>query len=367
MPDQGIDLRVSRAQVLAKSDKILTDHAKTSGLAAQATPQVISSWTRVLLNALTAEGHDGAEIAAKAGFSQSDFVDPNARFSLDRTSNFWRIAVEETGDDAIGIWVSQYVQPTTFHALGLAVAASRNWYEALSRMERYSEVVSDSEKVIINIQDNHWEYILSPGAKTYRACPESLDAIASYMVRVSRTSIEKFKTPLSVELARPKPKNHSVFSDFYGCPIKYGADITRLLLPLELMHAPLSTTNISLAEQGDHIVQAYLKQVGTDPLDKKLRQVIVDALPSGNINIQIIAKDTGMSVRSLQRHFSDMGGTFSGFISDIRTAMARNYLAQNTLPITEIAFLLGYSDTASFSRAFKTWTGKTPTQYQRQI
>lgn len=345
----------------------MTDSAKTSGLAARTTPKVISSWTRVLLDALTAEGHDGAAIAAGAGFSEGDFDDPNARFSLDRTSKFWNLAVEETGDDAIGIWVSKYVQPTTFHALGLAVAASRNWYEALFRMERYSEVVSDSEKVIINVQDNHWEYILSPGAQTYRATPESLDAITSHMIRASRASVEKFNAPLCIQLARPKPKNHAAFADFYRCPIRYDADITCLVLPIELMHAPLSTTNTSLAEQGDGIVQAYLNQVGIAPLDKKLRQAIVDILPSGDINIQKIAAEAGMSVRSLQRHFSDMGGTFSGFVSNIRAAMSQNYLAQNTLPITEIAFLLGYRDTASFSRAFKTWTGQTPTQYQRKL
>lgn len=345
----------------------MTDHAKSSALTRFDTPHVLSSWTRVLLDALTAQGHDGAGIAAKADFAASDFDDPNARFALDQTTRFWRFAVEDTGDDAIGIWVSKYVQPTTFHALGLAVAASRNWYEALSRMERYSEVVSDSEKVMVTIHDDHWEYILSPGAQTYRASPESLDAIMTHMIRASRASIEKFKSPLSVELARPKPKNHSAFAEFYGCPIRYGADINRMVLPLELIHAPFSTSNISLAEQGDHIVQAYLKQVGTDPQDKKLRQSIVDALPSGEINIQMIARDAGMSVRSLQRHFSDMDGTFRGIVSDIRTALAREYLAQNKLPIAEISFLLGYSDTASFSRAFKSWTGQTPTQYQRQI
>lgn len=344
----------------------MTKRAKSIQSLAHAKPKVLSSWTRVLLDGLIAEGHDGVAIAAKAGFLICDFDDPNARFKLARTSKFWRLAVEETGDDALGIWVSKYVRHTTFHALGLAVAASRNWYEALSRMERYSEVVSDSEKVVVSVQDNHWEYILSPGAQTYRASCESLDAIMSHMLRTSRARIEGFKAPLSVELARPKPQNHSTFSDFFGCPIRYDAKINRMLLPLEFMHAPLLTANISLAEQGDTIVQAYLKQVASDPLDRKLRQAVVDTLPSGNINIQIIARDAGMSVRSLQRYFSNLGGTFSDFASEVRAALARDYLSQNILPITEVAFLLGYSNPASFSRAFKTWTGQTPTQYQRR-
>ncbi len=345
----------------------MTNRAKTTQSTGSAMPKVLSSWTRVLLDGLIAEGYDGVAIAAKAGFSVSDFDDPNGRFKLDRTSEFWRLAVQETGDDAIGIRVSKHVRPTTFHALGLSVAASRNWHEALRRMERYSEVVSDSEKIIITIHDDHWEYVLSPGAQTYRASVESLDAIMSHMIRTSRSRVDGFKSPLRVELARPKPRDHQTFSEFYGCPIRYDVDINRIILPLDLMHAPLKTSNISLANHGDNIVQNYLDQVGTDPLDQKIHQAIVNTLSSGNANIQMIAREVGMSVRSLQRHFSDVGGTFSERVSKIRTNLARDYLSQNTLPITEIAFLLGYGNTASFSRAFKSWTGQTPTQYQRRI
>ena len=343
----------------------MTNRAKSIAEMSDCMPQVLSSWTRVLLDGLIAEGYDGVAIAADAGFALRDFDNPNARFRLDQTTRFWQAAVAATGDDALGIWVSKYVKPTTFHALGLAVAASRNWYEALSRMERYSEVVSDSEKVIIQIKDKYWEYLLSPGAQKYRASVESLDAIMSHMLRTSRNRIEGFTAPISVELARPKPKNHSTFSEFYACPIKYDAPVNRMVLPLEFLYAPLSTTNASLAEHGDYIVQTYLTQIGTDPLDRKLRHAIVSMLPSGKINIQIIAKEAGMSVRSLQRYFSDMGGTFSDFASEIKASLAQDYLSQNALSITEIAFLLGYGNPASFSRAFKSWTGQTPTHFQR--
>lgn len=320
----------------------------------------------MLLDALNEKGYDGAEIAARAGLSRDDFADPNARFGLDRTSAFWRLAVAETGDDAIGIWVSKYVQPTTFHALGLAVSASRNWHEALSRMERYSVLVSNSEAVAISVEVDHWVYSLRPVAEAYRASPESLDAIMSHMVRASRGAVKGFVTPLSVAFARPKPSNHAAFRDFYKCPITYDAPVNRIILPLDLLHAPLVTTNSALAEQGDSLVAAYLDQIVTDPIDTKIRQSIVEALPSGDISIQQVARDVGMSVRSLQRYLSDKGGTFSGLIGDIRGAIAKTYLAQKKLPITEIAFLLGYSDTASFSRAFKAWTDMTPRQYQQQ-
>jgi len=186
------------------------------------------------------------------------------------------------------------------------------------------------------------------------------------MIRASRASVKGFTSPISVACARPKPDNYSAFRDFYNCPIEYDASVNRVILPLDLLHAPLVTTNSALAEQGDSLVSAYLDEIVADPMVTKLRQCIVEALPSGDISIQQVSRDVGMSVRSLQRYLSDKGGTFSGLIGDIRAAIAKTYLAQKKLPITEIAFLLGYSDTASFSRAFKAWTDMTPRQYQPQ-
>ena len=343
----------------------MADRAKLPDSLSGSAPRVLGSWTRVLLDALNENGFDGSAIAQKAGFAIDEFTDPNAQFSLDRTSIFWRLAVQETGDDAIGIWVSKSIKLTTFHALGLAVAASRSFHEALLRMERYCDIVSDSEKVKITVMKGHWEYQLLPGALTYRASPESLDAIMSHMIRSSRATIQGFSKPVSVSLARPKPTNHNAFSEFYNCPITYDTKINVIRLPLDLMEAPLMTANVGLADASDQILNTVLNQNKADPLDDKICQIMVEALPSGHMTLDEVASGVGQSVRTLQRHLSAKGTTFSGLLSDLRTDLARNYLRQTKLPVTEIAFLLGYADTTSFSRAFKTWTGQTPREFQQ--
>lgn len=358
-----VQLAEERTPVLAGGDKLVTDHAKTRDHAGT-TPRVLGSWTRVLLDALNENGYDGRVIAEKAGFSIDEFTDSSVQFSLDRTSEFWRLAVLETGDDALGIWVSKSIKQTTFHALGLAVAASKNFHEALLRMERYCDIVSDSEKVRINILDDHWEYRLIPGAETYRASPTSLDTIMSHMIRASRASITGFHAPLSASFARSRPANYKRFADFYQCPIEYDADINVISLAKDLMDAPLTTANVVLADYGDHILDTVLESTRTDPFDERIRQSMIERLPSGDISLELVAASVGRSARSLQRHFSESGTTFTELLSEHRAELARNYLGQSELAITEIAFLLGYNGTTSFSRAFKTWTGQTPREFK---
>lgn len=324
------------------------------------TPVVLSSWTRVLVDALNAEGHNGLKVAESIGFHAPDFADPNARFSLDQTSAFWRRAVEITGDDALGIWVSRHVKVTTFQGLGFAVITSNNLLDAFRRMERYSQIVSDSEKAVIEEKDNSCDYILVPGADVYRASPESLDAILSHIVRFVRATVDRAAAPLSVELARPKPKNHEAYANFFRCGVCFGAERNRLSFSQELVQQPFQTANSALAEQSEALLQAYMEKLGLALEEDPIRKLIIDHLPSGTPTLADIARDAGQSVRSLQRRLEERGLTFSQLLGDVRRERAERYLQDPDLPITEIAFLLGFQDTSSFSRAFKTWTGRTP-------
>ncbi len=325
---------------------------------------VLSSWTRVLVDALDAAGHNGLKIAEEVGFQASDFADPNARFSLDRTTAFWRKAVNVTGDDALGIWVSRHVKVTTFQGLGFAVITSTNIRDAFKRMERYSQIVSDSERAVIEEHDDTCDYILVPGTNVYRASPESLDAILAHIVRFVRGTIDRSAAPLSVDLARPRPKNHAVYEEFFRCPVKFSAARNRLRFSRDLVERPSKTANAALAEQSEVLLQAYMEKLGLNIEEDPVRKLIIDHLPSGAPSIGEIARKAGQSVRSLQRRLEEKGVTFSQLLSVVRRERAEIYLEDADLPITEIAFLLGFQDTSSFSRAFKNWTGITPKAYR---
>jgi AraC-like DNA-binding protein len=331
------------------------------------TPVVLSSWTQVLVDALDAEGHDGLNVAESIGFSPSDFSNPNARFSLDQTTAFWRKAVEVTGDDALGIWVSRHVKVTTFQGLGFAVITSNNLLDAFRRMERYSQIVSDSEKAVIEDGEEACDYILEPGAEVYRASPESLDAILAHIVRFVRATVDRAVTPLTVDLARPKPKNHEAYTNFFRCDVCFGAERNRLSFSSNLVHRPFQTANPALAEQSEALLQAYMEKLGVAVEEDPIRKLIIDHLPSGAPAIGDIARDAGQSVRSLQRRLEERGLTFSQLLGDVRQERAERYLQDPDLPITEIAFLLGFQDTSSFSRAFKTWTGVTPKAFRTEL
>jgi AraC-like DNA-binding protein len=86
----------------------------------------------------------------------------------------------------------------------------------------------------------------------------------------------------------------------------------------------------------------------------------------GRPDVQIIAGELGISERTLQRRLTDEGTSFKHLLSEARREKAREYLADPSLDIKEVAFLLGYQDKSSFYRAFRLWEGDTPSNWRAE-
>src|SRR5262249_42311249 len=102
-----------------------------------------------------------------------------------------------------------------------------------------------------------------------------------------------------------------------------------------------------------------------------LRSTIEDAvtklLPHGKANLMNVSRDIAIGSRTLTRRLGDEGLTFKKVLDDSRVALAKRYLAELDLPITEVAWLLGYNEVSAFSHAFKRWTGTTPRQFRMTL
>ena len=89
-------------------------------------------------------------------------------------------------------------------------------------------------------------------------------------------------------------------------------------------------------------------------------------LQGGQFELENIAEEFGISGRTLQRNLSAENTSFNQLVKDVQKIMTFNYLESNELSIEEIVYLVGYTEISSFYRAFKKWTGKTVSQYQKE-
>jgi AraC-like DNA-binding protein len=325
-------------------------------------PSVLASWVRTIVDALTAQGVDASEVLREAGFEPDAFTVPNARVSVVAMARLWRKAAERVGDPAFGLRASKYIRQTTFHALGYSVLASSTLQEAVERLVRFNHVVSDVANLEL-VREGELArllVVLKPGYES--GGREAMDAILSLITRALRLLCGPDFFLESVAMRRPEPSDRAPYERLFRCAIQFESDVDAVCFSHALLQRALPAGNPELARFSDAATREYLGRVSTGTLVDRARACIAENV-GGKLSPEWLAKKLGMSVRSLQRSLQEHSTSYESLLRDIRQELACSYLKEKRHSVTEIAFLLGYENLGAFARAFKRWTGLSPSDY----
>jgi AraC-like DNA-binding protein len=328
-----------------------------------ASPSVLSSWVRVLVDALQANGHDANLALQESGLSAEALKDPSARHPVLAVSQLWERALDLTGDPAFGLRVPRYIRHTTFHALGYAVLASPTLGEALERVVRYCQVVTDSGMMKLAKEGEEVVLYVIGSLPDHRGANAFRDSVMSTIARVMRLLIGREFIVRSVTVDRAPGHDLAPYERFFGCPVSLGAQDT-LHFDAHQFEQPLPNSNPELARHNDAAVREYLARVETGTIADRTRTAIAE-LTTREVSPELVARKLGMSLRSLQRSLREHGTSYEDLLRDVRRELACAYLREGRYSVTEIAFLLGYDSLSAFARAFKRWTGKPPSEFQQ--
>ncbi|AUM67663.1 AraC family transcriptional regulator [Pseudomonas fluorescens] len=327
-------------------------------------PTSLASWTRALRKQLDALGLDSHALCVEAGLDPQLMDDPNARYPLSGTTRLWALAVQASGDPAIGLRVSRFVSPTTFHALGYALVASGSLREVFERIVRYHPVVSDALTLQLSRDEDRYRFSLDVPQGRPAPAFEAIDAFAAIYVRTCRNRLGRDYAPLAVYLRRPEPADPSPWHKVFRSPVYFGAEQDRLEFELSDFDSHLDDANPELAEHNETVLERTLAQLKPLTWERKVRAAIEAQLPEGEPSAERIAQAMHLSLRSLQRHLADEGCRFDALLNECRENLALLHLRDPQCSLSEVSYLLGFADASSFSRAFKRWTGMTPGQFR---
>jgi AraC-like DNA-binding protein len=327
---------------------------------------VLASWAKVIRRTLDASGCDSAPLLTAAGLSPAMLDDPNGRCPAQAMARLWRLSAQATGDDAFGLKVARHVMPTSFHALWQAQSASQTLKDAFERVARHFHVVTDAWSLEFTQQgDEHVVCLLAP-ASGIPPEPEAIDAAAALVVYTARSLLgNRGVAPLRVELQRPAPAAVDAFERTFRCPVNFGANGNRIVWPQALIEARLEGANPELARHSEALLTTYLAGIHKDNMVAQVRACLADLLPRGEPSQAQVAQQLHCSVRTLQRRLSSQDTSFTDLLDDTRRELALAHLADPACSISEVAYLLGFADTSNFTRAFRRWTGQSPTEHRR--
>jgi AraC-like DNA-binding protein len=324
---------------------------------------VLSSWVRVLLDAVAASGRDSAPLLQAAGFTRDEFLDPNARQPIAAVARLWHLAAKRSDDPAFALRVPEYVRHTSFHALGYAVFASATLAEALERVVGCCRVVTDSGMLRLDHADDDVLLRIIPSLPHHRAAEAFRDSMTALIFRMLRVLLPDHFALRRVTLHRTLGTDVAVHAAFFGCEVERGVHDVLHFDPA-LLSLPLPGSHPELARHNDIAVREYLARIDSGTIVDRARATILEQA-TRDISPELVARKLGMSLRTLQRSLRAQASSYEQLLREVRRELACKYLEGNRYSVTEIAVVLGYDSQSAFARAFKRWTGLPPTEYQQ--
>ena len=334
-------------------------------------PTHFGGMTIIIHQTLSTYGVDADAVFEEAGIKYSNLNTPEARISGRQYSDLLRESIKASGDSNFIINTAKFIQPSCFNALGFALFSSRTIRKFLERFERYYSFLSTGEGIQFD-EDPDTPRLIIRRKDTDREPYINLMFTLGSLLWISRM-IELMYGPhfkqTRVTLPAPLPdeKFTKSFEDFFQCPVDYdGGDYSLYFKPEDLDH-PLPTANAGLAQQNDAVILDILARMAKADVPMRVRHKLLELLPTGEYSKATVARHLGFSVRAFHNKLAEADTSYQDLLDETRLKLATQYLRQNNYSVGDVAFLLGFSDFSNFSRAFKKWTGQTPTEYRTEM
>jgi AraC-like DNA-binding protein len=328
-------------------------------------PSATGGIARLACDRVRRAGKNLAELVSRAGLTLDLIDQPACRLDVNAQIKLLNLAAEALQDDHLGFHLTQDFDLREIGLLYYVMASSESLAEALRNVARYS--VLNNEGVEVSIDFHRTTTITLNYVDVERHSDRhQVEFWLGALIRVCRRLTGSQLTPGRIRVRHHRSEVPADVLAFLGCGIEFGANADEIVFVASAASFP--------SIDADAYLNRLLLSYANEALGKRIsphsnlrarvEDAIIQALPHGRANVDEIAGRLGMSRRTLARALAAEGLTFSELLDELRAALAKRYLSEDELPISQIAWLLGYREASSFTHAFGRWTGSTPRQFR---
>jgi AraC-like DNA-binding protein len=313
-------------------------------------------------------GTRGALLAA-SGLTEADLADQDARVPLTAFKALIEAAAAATGDGALPIRYSLGTRLEDVSIVGLIVHSSASMADSMRQLNRYSKLM-----VEIDVMNGAERYSVSPEAGQIwivdnRPDPNSFPALTetafARFIGEFRRSFPQAEFALEMEVTHAAPPHAAAYEELYRVPVRFGAARNALRIEPRWLEVKWEGTSRYVFGIFAGKADALLEELARDgSLKARVEARLMAILHEGDISMERMAGEMGMSRQTFYRRLKEDGTTFGAIHDDLRRRMAVDYLSARKVSVNLAAYLVGFSEPSSFVRAFRRWTGQTPSAFR---
>lgn len=328
-------------------------------------PSAIGVASRLAYEYARSRGVAVRPLLRRVGLSADDLENPRIRIPVTDQIEFLNLVADALGDDLLGLQLASHFDLRLAGLLYYVFASSETLREVFERGARYSAVVN--EGVLQKFVDGrHAGLAIRYSGVRRQADRHQIEFWVVTLIRMSRQLTGRHLRPVRVRLTHFRGRGQARLERYIGCAVEFGADadeifFSRDVLQLRVVNAD-PYLNRLLVEACE---LALASSRSPDSFAARVENAVAPLLPHGEARAAEVAARLGLSPRTFARRLAEEGLSFSQLLARLRLDLARRYLVQERLPISKVAWLLGYQEVGAFSHAFRRWTGKAPSEVAR--
>lgn len=311
---------------------------------------------------IRADGHDAASCLRGTGLSLDDLEQVGQTVSLEQEIVFYRNLIQITRDPCIGLRIGKTYRPQHYGLFGYALLSAATARQALVIAASFGDQLSftwfrlsyviNGDQVRFEFRDRH---IIDADVRNMY-----FDRDCSAFCLAAEEIIQQPLDLVHVELPHDGNRRKSIYTEYFGCPVSFNCNVAAVEFSVTVLDNPLPFRDVLAFNELERQCQLLLSKLSRQgKLVEEVRHLLI-ARPGYFPAIDWVAEKLRLSVRTLRRQLSEEHSSYQRILDEVRFSLAREYLQETTLPLHEIASLLGYTEPGNFTHAFKRWSGVTP-------
>ncbi|MGF6638241.1 AraC-like DNA-binding protein [Paraburkholderia sp. MM5496-R1] len=310
-----------------------------------------------------AAGLDPYRLMAEVGLPAASLTESDLKIPADRVALLLELSALRSGIEAFGLTMAQTRRASNLGPLALYVRDEPTLRHALNAAARFRHL--HNEALFIAIEEEGdvaiiREELLSGAVVPVRQVTELAVAV---MVRLLRFFLGDDWQPKTICFTHEAPRSRAIHARVLGSGVKFGQPFSGIVCDVRDLDLPLPSADPVMGRY----VRRYLGSVDTEsdvPLSDEVRKLVFLFLPSGRSSNDTIARQLGMSRRTMHRHLVKEGVSYLSILDAVRGELVLRYLERRERPLSEISGLLGFSEPSAFTRWFRMKFGCSPTEFR---
>ncbi len=317
--------------------------------------------SRIACRRAVREGIDVAPLLRQAGLSPEIIADASAQVGVDNQIKFVALTADALGDELLGFHLAEDLDFREIGLLYYVAASAGTLGDAMRRAERYIRLQNEGVRFKVTAGQSVRIRLQYTGVARHTDVHQ-IGSFVTLLIRICRRLTGRALTPTHVRIMHRIAGDKSGLERYLDATIEDGANADEIEFPASSWDLPLVSADPHLHRLCVQNCEDALarRTPNPSPLKVQVENAIAALLPHGQARHDVVAAKLGMSPRTLARRLAAEGSSFAAILDEMRAALAHRYLADRSLAISQIAWLVGYTEIGTFTRAFQRWTGMSP-------